>query len=92
MGPVALVSLLLNTGLTMVLENEGLTPDNTPDYADIYATLALQTSFLVGACYVAMGVLRLGFVTIFLSHAVVSGFTSAAAIIIGLSQVKYFFG
>lgn len=39
-----------------------------------------------------MGLLRLGFVTIFLSHCVVSGFTSAAAIIIGLSQVKYIFG
>ena len=35
---------------------------------------------------------RLGFVTIFLSHAVVSGFTTGAAVIIGLSQVKYLFG
>jgi sulfate transporter 4 len=39
-----------------------------------------------------MGLLQLGFVTIFLSHAVVSGFTSGAAIVIGLSQVKYLFG
>ena len=91
-GPVALVSLLLNTGLTMVLENAGITPETSPDYDGIYALLALQTSFLVGACYILMGVLRLGFVTIFLSHAVVSGFTSAAAIIIGLSQIKYIFG
>ena len=74
MGPVALVSLLLNTGLTMVLENAGITPETSPDYDGIYALLALQTSFLVGACYILMGVLRLGFVTIFLSHAVVSGF------------------
>ena len=34
----------------------------------------------------------LGFVTIFLSNAVISGFISGAAIIIGLSQVKYIFG
>lgn len=39
-----------------------------------------------------MAFLRLGFITILLSHAVVSGFTSAAAIIIVLSQVKYIFG
>lgn len=91
-GPVALVSLLLNTGLTMILEKEGITPESTPDYEKIYTTLALQTSFLCGLCFVVMGLLRLGFVTIFLSHAVVSGFTSAAAIIIGLSQIKYIFG
>jgi len=91
-GPVALVSLLLSTGLTMILESEGITPDNTEDYESIYATMALQISFLVGVCYILMGLLRLGFVTIFLSHAVVSGFTSAAAIIIGLSQIKYIFG
>lgn len=91
-GPVAMVSLLLSTGLTIVLENEGITPDNNPDYQEIYNLLALQTSVLVGICYIVMGLLRLGFVTIFLSHAVVSGFTSAAAIIIGLSQLKYIFG
>jgi len=91
-GPVALVSLLLSTGLTMILESEGVTPDNTENYEAIYATMALQISFLVGVCYIVMGLLRLGFVTIFLSHAVVSGFTSAAAIIIGLSQIKYIFG
>lgn len=91
-GPVALVSLILNNGLTLVLDQAGKTPENTENYDELYATLAIQTSFLVGICLIIMGVLRLGFVTIFLSHSVVSGFTSAAAIIIGLSQVKYFFG
>ncbi len=91
-GPVALVSLILNNGLTMVLSSAGKTPENTENYDELYATLAIQTSFLVGVCYILMGILRLGFVTIFLSHAVVSGFTSAAAIIIGLSQVKYIVG
>mmetsp|Transcript_30585 Transcript_30585/g.45584 ORF Transcript_30585/g.45584 Transcript_30585/m.45584 type:complete len:729 (-) Transcript_30585:804-2990(-) len=91
-GPVALISLLLNTGLTLVLENDGKTPENTPNYEEIYGNLAIQTSFLVGICYILMGVFRLGFVTILLSHAVVSGFTSAAAIIIGMTQLKYLFG
>jgi sulfate transporter 4 len=91
-GPVALISLLLNTGLTLVLENAGKTPENTPDYDELYATMAIQTGFLVGICYMFMGIFRLGFITILLSHAVVSGFTSAAAIIIGMSQLKYVFG
>jgi len=91
-GPVALVSLLLNTGLTLILEGQGITPDNDPDYQAIYNRYAVQVTFLVGITYIIMGVLRLGFITIFLSHAVISGFTSAAAIIIGLSQIKYIFG
>ena len=42
--------------------------------------------------YTGVGVLRLGYLANFLSHSVISGFTSGAAIIIGLSQLKYFFG
>lgn len=91
-GPVALISLLLNSGLSLIMSNAGMTPENTENYYEIYGTLAIQTSFLVGVCYILMGVFRLGFITIFLSHAVVSGFTSAAAIIIGMSQLKYLFG
>ena len=42
--------------------------------------------------YMAVAVLRLGFFANFLSHSVISGFTTGAALIIGLSQLKYFFG
>lgn len=49
-------------------------------------------SFLVGVLYTAVGVLRLGFFANFLSHSVISGFTTGAALIIGLSQLKYLFG
>jgi sulfate transporter 4 len=37
--------------------------------------------------YTAVGLLRLGWLTNFLSHSVVSGFTTGAAVIIGMSQV-----
>mmetsp|Transcript_32924 Transcript_32924/g.84134 ORF Transcript_32924/g.84134 Transcript_32924/m.84134 type:complete len:91 (-) Transcript_32924:268-540(-) len=47
-----------------------------------------QASFLVGLCYAVLGLVRLGFLTKFLSHSVISGFTSGAAIIIGFSQVS----
>ena len=47
---------------------------------------------LVGIFQVAAGALRLGFLVSFLAHPVISGFTSAAAIIIGLSQLQYFLG
>ncbi|MGI9356180.1 MAG: SulP family inorganic anion transporter, partial [Rhizobiaceae bacterium] len=40
----------------------------------------------------AMGFARLGFLVNFLSHPVISGFTSAAALVIGFSQLKHFLG
>ena len=88
-GPVALISLLLATGLANILPQGNLSDE---EYAQQYAIVAIQVSFLTGLVYIGMGLLRLGFVTIFLSHAVVSGFTTGAAIIIGVSQLKYIFG
>ncbi|CAB9501297.1 Sulfate transporter 4.1, chloroplastic [Seminavis robusta] len=90
-GPVALISLMLSTGLTHELAKTGHSPEDE-DYQAIYNTLAIQVAFLVGCFYIILGVLRLGFITIFLSHAVISGFTTGAAVIIGMSQVKYIFG
>jgi hypothetical protein len=90
-GPVALISLLLSSGVTEIMESEGRFPDD-PGYGSRYAQLAVQISFLVGVTNIAMGLMRLGFVTNFLSHAVISGFTSGASVIIGMSQVKYIFG
>lgn len=39
-----------------------------------------------------MGLAHLGFVTVYLSRPLVSGFTTGAAFIVFTSQVKYFFG
>ncbi len=81
-GPVAIVSLLVTTGLTPLAE---------PGSA-AYVQLALTLALLVGLLQVGMGLLRLGFLVNFLSQPVLAGFTSAAAIIIGFSQVKHVFG
>lgn len=79
-GPVAITSLLLSSGLTKVLEREGV-PVDDPSYESRYIQLAIQASLLVGLVYVAMAALGLGFITLFLSHSVISGFTSGAAIV-----------
>jgi MFS superfamily sulfate permease-like transporter len=42
----------------------------------------------VACMYTGVGVLRLGFMVRFLSHSVITGFTSGAAVIIGMSQVR----
>lgn len=81
-GPVAMVSLLVFAGVSTLAEPG----------TDEYISLVLLLMFMIGFIQFLMGVLRLGFLVNFLSHAVISGFTSAAAIMIGLSQLKHLLG
>ncbi|MDE5413560.1 SulP family inorganic anion transporter [Alkalihalobacterium chitinilyticum] len=81
-GPVAMVSLLVLTGV------QGLAEPGSSEYISLVLLLAL----MVGVIQLVLGLLKLGFVTEFISHAVISGFTSAAAIVIGLSQLKHLLG
>lgn len=80
-GPVAMVSLLAAAGIGAL----------QPQGVDEYLIYAFTLAFMVGLLQFGMGLLRLGFVVNYLSHPVISGFTSAAAIIIGLSQIKHLF-
>ncbi|MGM7682223.1 SulP family inorganic anion transporter [Cytobacillus sp. Hm23] len=81
-GPVAMVSLLVFSGVSTLAE---------PGSSE-YLSYALLLSLMVGVIQFGMGIFRLGFIVNFLSHAVISGFTSAAALIIGLSQLKHLLG
>ena len=54
--------------------------------------MAILLALMMGVIQFLMGLLRMGFIVAFLSKPVISGFTSAAAIIIGLSQLKHFLG
>ncbi|MCL6259618.1 solute carrier family 26 protein [Aquiflexum sp. TKW24L] len=80
-GPVAMVSLLTAAGIATL---NASSPEQ-------YLLYAISLAFLVGLIQFGMGLFKLGFVVNFLSHPVISGFTSAAAIIIGLSQIKHLF-
>ncbi|MBC8513549.1 MAG: sulfate permease [Candidatus Thioglobus sp.] len=80
-GPVAVVSLLTAAALGEIVTD----PSS-------YAVYAALLALIVGLFQFLLGVLRLGFVVNFLSHPVVTGFTSAAAIIIGASQLPKVFG
>lgn len=77
-GPVAMVSLLIVAGVG--------------NFAEVgsarFIQLAILTALGVGVVQFLMGLFRMGFLVNFLSHPVLSGFTSAAALIIGASQIK----
>lgn len=57
-----------------------------------WAALAASLALLVGGIHVLLGVLRLGHLVRYLTHPVVAGFTSAAALVIGVSQLKHLLG
>ncbi|WCJ44524.1 Sulfate transporter 1.1 [Euphorbia peplus] len=82
-GPVAVVSLLLGT----LLQSE-IDPKNTEEYL----RLAFTATFFAGITQVTLGVLRLGFLIDFLSHAAIVGFMGGAAITIALQQLKGLLG
>ena len=81
-GPVAMMSLLVFTGVSP-LADPG---------SEEYIRLVLILSLMVGTIQFAMGLFRMGFFINFFSHAVISGFTSAAAIVICLSQLSHLLG
>lgn len=81
-GPVAMVALMVASAVGSLAE---------PGSSE-YVAYAVLMMLLVGVIQLAMGVARLGFLVNFLSHPVVSGFTSAAALIIGFSQLGHLLG
>lgn len=81
-GPVAVVSLLTATALI---------PLASPGSGE-FIMLAIALAFLVGVIQLSMGLLRMGALVSFISHPVIVGFTNAAALIIGLSQLNKLLG
>jgi len=81
-GPVAIISLLVATGVGSIAEAG----------TQQYISLAITLAFFVGITQIMMGAFRLGFLMNFISSPVLSGFTSAAAFIIGASQLENLFG
>jgi SulP family sulfate permease len=81
-GPVAVVSLMTAAAAGEIA--------GAGDVAYIDAALAL--ALLSGLVLLGMAVLRLGFLTTFLSHPVISGFISASAVLIAASQLKHLLG
>ena len=81
-GPVAVASLMTAAAAGQVAAQ------GTPEYLGAAIVLAM----IAGLMLVAMGALRLGFLANFLSHPVISGFITAAAVQIAAGQVAPLLG
>jgi SulP family sulfate permease len=81
-GPMAITSLMTATSLATL----------APSGSELYGAMAAQMALISGVVLVLCGVLRLGFLSSFLSRPVMSGFTSGAALVIAASQLKVLLG
>ncbi|PWG06099.1 SulP family inorganic anion transporter [Polaribacter aquimarinus] len=81
-GPVAMDSLIVATGVsTLALTG-----------SDSYISIAIILAMMVGTIQFIMGIFSLGFIVNFLSKPVITGFTSAVALIIGFNQFRNLLG
>ncbi len=76
-GPTAMDSLLIASGLGLLAVIG----------SQEYIQLAIILTLMVGIIQTFLGFMRMGFITQLLSKPIISGFTSAAAILIGLNQL-----
>jgi sulfate permease, SulP family len=81
-GPPALMALLTFTSVSALAEPG----------TEEYVSLALLLALMVGVLQLGLGLLRMGFITNFISRPVLSGFVFASAIIIVISQVGNLLG
>jgi sulfate permease, SulP family len=81
-GPTTAASIVLLSSLSVFAEP--MSPH--------YVSLALTLTFMVGVIELVLGIARMGTLVNFISHSVVVGFTTGAAILIASKQLKNFFG
>lgn len=77
-GPVAVTAILVMSGVSQLAE----------PFTEKFIELVLFAGFLIGVLQIVMSVLRMGFLVNLISQPVISGFISAAAIIIIVSQLE----
>ncbi|KZS42551.1 sulfate transporter [Aquimarina aggregata] len=77
-GPVAITAILVMSSVSQLAE----------PFSAKFVELALFASFLIGVLQIIMSILRMGFLVNLISQPVISGFISAAAIIIIVSQLE----
>jgi len=99
-GPVAVVSTITATTLAPIILLSvplpvGIALDihlMSPEFLAVYIPMAMFLTLLAGLFQFTLGIFRLGAIVNFLSHPVIVGFTNAAALFIGLTQISKIFG
>eukprot|EP00731_Ephydatia_muelleri_P024320 Em0016g591a len=106
-GTFAVVSLLVRNAIKKVLIEKGLDYCTSLNYRlavvvladgsnitcnDLKIQIAVSLAFTSGLIMVVMGLLKMGFVTLLLSDPLISGYTTASAMLVITSQLSPIFG
>ncbi|KAG7454535.1 hypothetical protein MATL_G00260850 [Megalops atlanticus] len=95
-GAFPVLSLMLGAVVTQLVPDDG-PPANITGFEGLTqdqqrVMVAASITFLMGVFQLAMGLLQVGFIVMYLSDTLVSGFTTAAAVHILVSQLKFVLG
>lgn len=95
-GAFPVLSLMVGAVVTRLVPDEG-NPAPIPAFANLTqdqqrVLVASSVTFLMGIFQLGMGLLQFGFIVLYLSDTLVSGFTTAAAVHIVVSQLKFVLG
>ncbi|MBN3313845.1 S26A3 protein, partial [Atractosteus spatula] len=94
--PFPVLSMMVQSVVTRLVPDIG-SPANITAFEGLSqdeqrVIVASSVSFLVGIFQLALGVLQVGFIVIYMSDTLISGFTTAAAVHILVSQLKFILG
>uniref|UniRef100_A0A6I8PPR1 Solute carrier family 26 member 5 n=1 Tax=Ornithorhynchus anatinus TaxID=9258 RepID=A0A6I8PPR1_ORNAN len=96
-GPFAVISLMIGGVAVRLVPDDmfagGMNSTNSTEERDhLRVKVAMSVTLLSGIIQFFLGVLRFGFVAIYLTEPLVRGFTTAAAVHVFTSQLKYLLG
>nr|XP_004652926.1 chloride anion exchanger [Jaculus jaculus] len=94
-GPFPVLSMMVGAVVTRVASNAAngtdlsQSSDESEEFVQQKLLVATSVTVLSGIIQLAMGLLQIGFVVIYLSESLISGFTTAAAVHVLVSQLKF---
>ncbi|XP_068110921.1 solute carrier family 26 member 6-like [Hyperolius riggenbachi] len=97
-GTFAVVCVMIGSVTESLAPNENFMQGANSTFVDMVARDALRVqlatalAFLVGLFQIALGLIQFGFVVTYLSDPLISGYTTASAVHVLVSQLKYLFG
>ncbi|XP_063998558.1 chloride anion exchanger [Pogoniulus pusillus] len=91
-GPFPVLSVMVGVVVVRLVPDdmtENGIPMNTSAINEMRVTVAASLTFLSGVVQLLLGLLQFGFIVIYLSQSLISGFTTAAAVHVLVSQLKF---